>query len=169
MTAWPEFMLNDPVANLYFGKVRFERYYAYMLVAFDTEKPDKLLARAFSVPFCFGEAFDRPILPDGGWDTIVRWADQDYAVQRQPNVVSALEITVSVEAKGRGLSIQMLKAIADNAKRLGFSSLYAPVRPSHKHLEPAISTKNYAQRQREDGLPYDPWLRVHMRTGGRNN
>lgn len=26
---------------------------------------------------------------------------------------------------------------------------------------------HYAARQREDGLPWDPWLRTHIRAGGR--
>jgi hypothetical protein len=27
--------------------------------------------------------------------------------------------------------------------------------------------RDYAFRTREDGLPHDPWLRVHVRAGGR--
>ncbi len=60
----------------------------------------------------------------------------------------------------------MLSAMKTNTARLGFKHLYAPVRPSHKHLEPYISMRDYAFRTREDGLPYDPWLRVHVRAGG---
>ena len=54
----------------------------------------------------------------------------------------------------------------DNAGRRGFAELVAPVRPSGKAdiREPMSS---YALRVRDDGLPVDPWLRVHVRAGGR--
>jgi hypothetical protein len=54
----------------------------------------------------------------------------------------------------------------DNAARHGFAELIAPVRPNGKTDvdEPMAS---YAFRLREDGLPSDPWLRVHVRAGGR--
>ncbi len=166
MASWPEFMLNDPVANLYFDSARFKRYYDFMLVGYDETDPNRVLARAFSVPFRLGDDLGRTELPDGGWDTVVRWADQDYLLGRQPNTVSALEITLHFSVKGQGLSAQMVQAMLDNTRRLGFNDLVAPVRPSHKHLEPTTPINDYAHRQREDGLLFDPWLRVHTRVGG---
>jgi hypothetical protein len=60
----------------------------------------------------------------------------------------------------------MLSAMRDNARAHGFSEVVAPVRPSAKHLEPHTPIQEYAYRVRHDGLPYDPWLRVHARAGG---
>lgn len=54
MDAWPAFMLEDPIANLYFGPGRLERFYEFILVAFDASEPDVVLGRGFSVPFCLG-------------------------------------------------------------------------------------------------------------------
>ena len=167
MSSWPEFMLNDPISNLYYDEARFERYYDFMLVAYDDSSPEHILARAFSVPFCLGDEYERKGLPDGGWDSVVRWADQDFLLKRKPNAISALEITISLRAKGQGLSGQMVRAMCNNAKRLGFNDLLAPVRPSQKHLEPNTAIEDYALGVREDGLPTDPWLRVHMRAGGK--
>jgi GNAT superfamily N-acetyltransferase len=167
MSAWPAFMLEDPIANLIYSDKRFERFLEFVLVAVDTTDPNKVVARAVSVPFCLGEDFERYELPDGGWDTIARWADQDAFLGRTPNAVSALEILVHPETTQQGISGQMLAAMRANAKRLGFKDLYAPVRPSHKHLEPHTHMHDYAFRIREDGLPVDPWLRVHVRAGGR--
>ena len=31
MSSWPEFMLNDPISNLYYDAARFERHYDFML------------------------------------------------------------------------------------------------------------------------------------------
>lgn len=167
LSAWPEFMLHDPTANLYFGAGRLERWHDFVILAFDKANPEVVLARGFSVPFCLGEAFRRPELPNGGWDAVLRWADQDHLMRREPNAVSALEITLRPEVAGQGLSGQMVAAMRANAKRLGFSDLYAPVRPSQKHLEPHIPMAEYAQRSRADGLPHDAWLRVHVRAGGK--
>ena len=165
-SAWPAFMLEDPIANLYFGPGRFERYQEYVIVAFDPDAPDEVLGRGCSVPFYLGEDVGRAELPDGGWDTVVRWADQDFAAGRSPNAVSALEITLHPRLVGQGFSGRMVEALKANAGRLGFNDLYAPVRPSQKHLEPATPMQDYMERTRPDGLPFDPWLRVHVRLGG---
>ena len=61
----------------------------------------------------------------------------------------------------------MLAAMRDNVKRLGFQDLVAPVRPNRKHLVPDMPIGEYAALVRDDGLPQDPWLRVHVRAGGR--
>ena len=51
-------------------------------------------------------------------------------------------------------------------RALGFEHLVAPVRPNGKHLQPDVSIEAYAALRRDDGLPVDPWLRVHVRAGG---
>jgi hypothetical protein len=81
--------------------------------------------------------------------------------------VSAIEITVATDRQGRGISGRMLAAMRDNVRRLGFGRFVAPVRPSAKSAEPRTRIDEYAYRTREaDGLPHDPWLRVHVRAGG---
>ena len=158
-------MLEDPTANLYFAGGRFERFYDFMLVVFDEAQPDRLLGRALSVPFAFGED-DRPELPDGGWDTVVRWADQDAFTGRTPNTVSALELTLHPDASGQSISARVLAALKENTLRQGFGELVAPVRPNQKHREPLTKMEDYVRRTRADGLPTDPWLRTHVRIGG---
>lgn len=164
--SWPPYMLEYPTSDLFYGDGRLERYEAFTLVAFDSDSPNVLLGRGFSVPFRLDDSLGRTELPDGGWDAVVQWADDDQICKREPNAVSALEITLHSRLQGRGLSSKMLTAMKENAKRLGFKDLYAPVRPNRKHLEPELSMTNYAYRVREDGLPFDPWLRVHARIGG---
>jgi GNAT superfamily N-acetyltransferase len=165
LSAWKPFMLEDPTAGLYYGFL--EHYQDFVLVAFDDAQPDQPVARAFSVPFCFGPDFNRPELPDRGWDGVVRWAHFDRLEGRTPNAVSALEITILSTAQAQGLSSRMLNAMRENPKRLGFQDLFAPVRPHQKHLEPHTPMQQYAFRTRlEDGLPNDAWLRVHVRAGG---
>jgi hypothetical protein len=45
--------------------------------------------------------------------------------------------------------------------------LLAPIRPTRKHLEPDTPIEEYVRRTRPDGTAYDPWLRSHLRLGGR--
>ena len=44
--------------------------------------------------------------------------------------------------------------------------MFAPVRPTAKHLEPFTPIGEYVGRRTAEGLPADPWLRVHVRAGG---
>jgi hypothetical protein len=58
-----------------------------------------------------------------------------------------------------------VQALAVAARRAGFADLVAPVRPSWKHRFPLIPMDRYATWSRPDGLPFDPWFRVHARAG----
>jgi hypothetical protein len=51
------------------------------------------------------------------------------------------------------------------ARAAGLASLIAPVRPSLKAKYPLIPIDDYAMWRRDDGLFFDPWLRVHERIG----
>ncbi|MFE4619669.1 N-acetyltransferase [Streptomyces sp. NPDC056747] len=160
---WPEFMMYDPVGWANIGRIVRELP-EYVLVATDAE--GKVVARGFSVPFRL-DVDGRRELPPRGWDEVLLWAFSDLRAGREADTVSAIEITVDTSALGNGVSHRMLAAMRDNTKRLGFSELVAPVRPNGKHLEAESSIHEYAFRTREsDGLPVDPWLRVHVRAGG---
>ena len=161
---WPEFTLHDPVGWSLIGRL-LKDFPEYVLVATDADAGDKVVARAFSVPLGLrARAGDG--LPDGGWDQVMLWAFSDLRHGNAPDTVSAIEITVDRSAQGKGVSVRMLAALRDNARARGFTEVVAPVRPNAKHLEPAAQIDEYAYRTREDGLPHDPWLRVHVRGGG---
>ncbi|HEY5987975.1 MAG TPA: hypothetical protein VIV12_16620 [Streptosporangiaceae bacterium] len=49
----------------------------------------------------------------------------------------------------------------------GWTQLIAPVRPNWKARYPLVPVHRYAAWTRPDGLPFDPWLWVHARLGGR--
>ncbi|MEV5972634.1 N-acetyltransferase [Streptomyces sp. NPDC051921] len=166
---WPEYMMYDPVGWANMGRIVAE-FPEYVLVATeaatDGTTGGNVVARGFSVPFQL-HAAGRGELPATGWDQVLLWAFSDLRHGRTPDTVSAIEITVATSALGNGISHRMLAALRANTQRLGFSELVAPVRPNGKHLEAAASIHEYAFRTREsDGLPHDPWLRVHVRAGG---
>lgn len=49
----------------------------------------------------------------------------------------------------------------------GLTALIAPVRPTLKERYPLIPMEDYVRWRRGDGLPFDPWLRVHRRLGAK--
>ncbi len=162
--AVPEFLHHDPTAELYYADGALDRYLDFALAAVDRDEPDRVIARAFSVPFAFRDgSAERAELPAGGWDAVIGWADRDWRAGRRPNAVSALEIMVLPPYRGRGLAQSMLAALCANTRARGFADLYAPLRPSDKHKEPRIPFADYVARTRDDGLPHDSWLRVHVR------
>lgn len=158
---WPTFMEHDPTGDLYYADVQ-RNHPEHVLVAY--EPPDTPVALAYTVPFEFGGEH-RQELPDDGWDGVIRWAALDRDRGTKPTLVSALEISIRPDRRGQGIAAVMLRAMRDNVRRLGFTELVAPVRPSGKHLEPHTPMREYAFRTRADGLPEDPWLRVHARAG----
>jgi GNAT superfamily N-acetyltransferase len=168
-SAVPEFMRHDPAGWLYYGAGWLDRYLEYALVAVDPQEPARPVARAFCVPFAFRDGRpERAELPARGWDEVIRWGAEDQLAGRAANAVSALEIMVARRHHGRGISQRMLAAMRDNVRRLGFTDLYAPLRPTMKENEPLTPFADYTARRRDDdGLPWDPWVRVHVRAGAR--
>ncbi len=157
--SWPEFMRHDPIGGLFYGNVE-TRFAEFVLVAQD--EAGEVVACAYSVPFVLGDAG----LPDNGWDFVIRNGLLASLRGQEPDAISAVEIAVRPDRQSSGVSRQMLAAMRDNAARRGFAELVAPVRPNGKaDVHEPMST--YAFRVREDSLPVDPWIRVHVRAGGR--
>ncbi|MGH3714449.1 MAG: N-acetyltransferase [Micromonosporaceae bacterium] len=158
--SWPDFMTQDIVAHAYWGQLA-TTFPEYTLVA---TLDGAVVARAYSVPFAL-HTEERGELPPDGWDRVLVWAFADQRRRAPVDTVSAIEINIDPAYQSRGWSRQLLTAMRANAAGRGFTELVAPVRPNRKHHEPAIPMSEYAYRTREDGLPYDPWLRVHVRAG----
>src|SRR5439155_24840056 len=115
--AVPEFLRHDPTASLYYDDDALDRYVDFALVAVHPDEPDRVIARALSVPFVFRDgSVERAELPAGGWDAVIGWADRDWRTGRRPNAVSALEIMVLPPYRGRGLAQSMLAAMCANTR-----------------------------------------------------
>ncbi|MDG9719121.1 N-acetyltransferase [Streptomyces sp. DH24] len=159
--SWPRFVIEDLVGTYHFLRIAAELP-EYVLFAEDEH--GRVVANAFSVPFSLARE-GRGELPARGWDEMLLWAFSDLRRGVRPDTVSAVSVSVTPDAQGKGLSALMIRAMRDNARALGFGEVVAPVRPSAKHLEPHTPVEEYARRVRPDGLPQDPWLRVHARAG----
>ena len=160
--SWPEFMNHDPIADALFPTVA-PAFRDLGIVA--TDDAGSIVAHATAIAFRL-DADGRRELPDGGWDQSLTWAHHDLYRGVEPDVASALEVSVHVDWQGRGLSTQMVAAMRDATRAKGFDTLLAPVRPTGVSAARRVPMAEYAARTRSDGLPVDPWLRVHARLGG---
>lgn len=160
---WPAFMSKDPVANALNWQVAGAFPH---LCAVATDERDAVVATGRAIAFTL-DAPGRGALPDGGLDRVLIWAFNDKVLGRAPNTASAVEIAVGRGSQGTGLSHRMLAAMRDAVRAAGLPRLVAPVRPNAKHRYPRLPMPEYIAVLRDDGLPADPWLRVHVRAGGR--
>src|SRR4029453_12275874 len=61
----------------------------------------------------------------------------------------------------------MVLAMRAAARDAGYRAVIACVRPTDKERYPLTSIESYARWTRAHGLPFDPWIRLHARLGGR--
>lgn len=161
-STWPEFMFHDPVANLFFPRL-VDTFGEYQLIALDGG--GAVVGKLHSVPFAWSGSDED--LPVRGWDAILERAFTEHARQVTPTAVSLLEAALAPGQQGVGLSSALLAAAGANAQRRGLTNLFGPIRPTGKSDEPRTPMADYLARTREDGLPADPWVRVHVRAGAR--
>ncbi len=152
--ALPEYNSHGDVLNRYWRRLVEERP-EYQFAVYEGDEP---LARAHTLPLRWdGTVAD---LPDGIDGAVQRGFDEGGA-----NVLCALLIEVATGEQGKGLSRVALQAMGALARKHGLEALIAPVRPNWKERYPLVPIDRYAAWRRDDGLPFDPWMRVHERLG----
>ncbi len=159
--AWPEFMLQDAVADGCWGRL-FDDWPTFQLVLVD--EAGNVAAASQAAPLRWDGTDEG--LPDG-WGAQFERSVADLEAGRAPDTLGAIQINVAAGRRGRGLSVLMLEAMRLTALEAGLKALIACVRPTEKSRYPLLPIETYAAWRRSDGLPFDPWLRVHVRAGGR--
>ena len=156
-TVWPEYNMHGNHTARYFGAL-YPKYAQFQVLLYEASTGG-LVGRGRTIPFRWdGTLEDLP----AGMDAAGNRAIDDPG---PPTVLSALAAEVADDRQGRELSSRIIEAMAAGARRAGLTSLVAPVRPSWKDRYPLTPIERYARWVRPDGLPFDPWLRVHVRLG----
>jgi hypothetical protein len=152
---FPEYNNHGDVLNAYWGGLT-EKFpeFQFHLVG-DSEE---ILARARCLPVRWDGTLED--LPAGIDAAIARGIEESGG-----NVLCAMVIQVPRSLQSHGLSATALNAMADIGRAHGLTSLIAPVRPNWKERYPLTPIERYAEWRRDDGLLFDPWLRVHERAG----
>ena len=153
---FPEFLYHGDVTNVHWHRLR-EDLPALQLVLYDDER-DAVVGRGHTIPTRVAEG-----LP-GGVDDML---DRHFGSSRggAPDALSALLAIVDPSRQGEGLSALIIDGMRRVAVGAGFPELIAPVRPTWKERYPLTPLERYAHWARHDGLPFDPWIRLHVRLG----
>ena len=161
--SWPEFMFHDPIADEHWHEL-FDRFEEYQFALMDKET-NRMAAMGNSVPFHWDKGLSD--LPEGGWDWVFVKTMEDHKKGIQPNIHSAIQVAIRPEYQGQGLSTRMVQAMRAIGQSKGFRHLVAPVRPNEKSKYPLTRIDDYIKWKADEGLPFDAWLRVHARVGGK--
>lgn len=161
VAVWPAFMLESPVAGRHWDRL-FGPWAAFQLCLLDAD--GTILAAQNSAPLAW-DGTDAGL--PAGWDGQLERSARDLADGVAPTTLGALQIVVAPQRQGSGHAGLMLSAMRANARAHGLRAVIACVRPTWKPRYPLIPIERYAAWTRADGAPFDPWIRLHVRLGGR--
>lgn len=160
-SVWPAFMLQDSQADAYWHHFD-EDFPEFQLVLVD--EAGEIAATNNSAPLAWDGTDDS--LPDGWDDQVVRTV-RNLLDGTAVDTLGALQIVVDPARRGRQLGGVMVRAMQASARARGYRAVIACVRPTDKERYPLIPIERYAFWTRPDGLPFDAWIRLHVRLGGR--
>jgi hypothetical protein len=158
---WPAFMLQDPVVNELWHHLH-EELAGWQLILLDAD--GRIAAAANSAPFAWDGTSAG--LPDG-WDDQFRRTIGQMQAGVAPDTLGALQVVVAEAWRGSRLAGRMVEEMQARGRAAGHRALVACVRPTDKHRYPLVPIERYARWTRPDGEPFDPWIRLHVRLGGR--
>lgn len=159
---WPEYNLHADDTNAYWRRL-YDDFPDFQFVLYDDQR-DEVLAEGHTLP-CAWDGTAAGLGP--GIDHIIAAGFALHETGGTAHALSALAAEVIPEHRERGLSTVMLKAMAGLAASADLEHLVAPVRPSWKERYPLAPIERYMHWTGRDGQPFDPWIRVHLRLGGR--
>jgi hypothetical protein len=158
---WPQYNLHGAVLGRFWGRLR-EELPDYQFVLYDDER-DEVLAEGHTAPCPWDGTLDGL---GAGIDEMITTAFSALDAGAEVTALCALAAEIRPRFQGLGLADGILDVMSDLARDAELSSLIAPVRPSWKDRYPLTPIERYVEWTREDGQPFDPWIRVHTRRGG---
>ncbi len=152
---WPVFLSEDSSVKKYWKRL-YQVYPEYQLLF---RINSEYVGVANSAPIYWNGNIDD--LPSGFDEAIETIIEEN----KKPNTLCGMAVVISKEHLGKGISSKIINNLKKLAKSYGYSNLILPVRPTLKSQYPIISMDNYIN-WKKDNLPFDPWLRVHIKIGG---
>ncbi len=158
--SFPEFMLHDRVWNEHWPLI-LEAFGEFQLYLMDS---NQLAGVVNTVPITWDDTIED--LPASEHDVLARCL-RDSLGERPITTLAAIQVAISDAYAGTGAAQFALQEAQRLCVQHKLSHLIAPVRPTMKHLYPTISFATYVDWLRDDGLPFDPWIRAQVRGGAR--
>jgi GNAT superfamily N-acetyltransferase len=159
---WPRFMLQrDELGHGHYWPRLFDEFADWQFALCDSF--DRVVGCGHGVPFVWdGTAGDLPENMAGIMERAVRARSE----RRRPTALAALSALVDGAHRGQGLSRLIVETMRSMAAPWRLDALVAPVRPTLKSAYPLTPMERYVRWTDDEGLPLDPWMRVHARLGG---
>jgi hypothetical protein len=158
---FPKFITADLAVKEYIGRVR--EYFPHLDVML-VDESDTPVATGWGVPISWlGDVADLP----SSFADVLRRAIEVHDSGSEANTFVICGAVVDPGRKGSGTATELIRALSSTGQAQGMTRVLAPLRPTRKHLYPLFSIEDYASWVRDDGLPFDPWLRLHVRMGAR--
>ncbi|HUA03040.1 MAG TPA: hypothetical protein VMB27_03990 [Solirubrobacteraceae bacterium] len=158
---WPEYNLHGEVLGANWWRLE-EEFPDFQFVLYDAEAQE-VIAEGHTIP-CDWDGTTSGL--GEGIDAMMMAGFEARAAGRRPMALGALAAEILPRFQGGGLADRMLEAMSELGRDAGLGHLIAPVRPSMKHRYPITPIERYVTWTRENGEPFDPWIRVHVRRGG---
>ncbi|GAA3373636.1 hypothetical protein GCM10020367_34360 [Streptomyces sannanensis] len=158
---FPQFITADQTVKQYIGRVR-EWFGDLDLMLIDEHGVP--VATGWGVPLRWDERVES--LPTGYTDSLVRAVEgREQGVA--PDTLVICGAIVAPALKGKGLAGEVLLALRQAAEEAGWPRVIAPVRPTAKCRYPLTPIEMFMEWTRPDGTAFDPWVRTHLKLGGR--
>lgn len=159
---FPAFISADKDAKRYIERIR--KWFPQLDIVL-VDEDDAPVATGWGVPIQWsGDVSD---LPAGYTDSLRRAVELYDAGGTPDTFVICGGLVHPARRKGSGLADALITGLCQLADDALWPRAIAPLRPTLKRLYPLAGIDDYAAWTRDDGAPFDPWLRTHWRLGGR--
>ena len=158
--AWPEYTRHSDVVGLYWPRLTTDLP-EFQFVVLD-DSTSEVVGRGNTLPFHWdGEIRHLP----PSIDAAVSRGFERLSSRKPVNALCALAAEVAPARRSKGVGRFLLLSMRTIAETHGFERLAAPVRPVWKERYPLTPIADYMRWTRDDGVPFDPWIRLHHRLG----
>jgi hypothetical protein len=159
--AFPIFLYGSEAAVNSWDKM-IEYYEEYQLLLL---YEDKIVCVFNCMPMNLD--FSDENLPEEAFNWGLEKGIKDFEDGKEIDAAMGVQIIIPKEYQGKGISSTAVVEIKSMCVKMGIRKLIIPIRPTLKSKYPINDMDNYINWKNENGLPFDPWLRVHVKQKGK--